>query len=294
MSSIGFTKILDPLRCAKETKLVTVAGHWETFKEDGETQRRYIKAHRARARVTVCHPRIERKRVATWKTVVRHGRKVRVKRYKTIKVAVSPRTVIRSTKQIGHRKKTTLSGWLGTSSGQALGGQPVTVLAAADNGLGQFRQVATTVTQANGGWSAKIPAGPSRLLEATYGGSASLAANSSAQVTELVPAKVELLSVTPRRLAWGAKVKIKGRLVGGWLPKSGALLRLRIGLGKQYTTYGIETHVTGKGQFSTTYTFGAGVRGVKRSYWFQVATLPVGDYPYQPAASRKLSVTVGG
>jgi hypothetical protein len=81
VSSIGFAKVLDPRHCAKETKLVTVAGHWETFKQDGKTQRREVKAHRARARVTICHPRIERKRVTTWKTVVRHGRKVRVKRY---------------------------------------------------------------------------------------------------------------------------------------------------------------------------------------------------------------------
>ena len=55
----------------------------------------------------------------------------------------------------------------------------------------------------------------------------------SGQVTETVPAKVKLVRVVPRRVAWGGTVRITGQLVGGYLPSGGALVRLRIGLGRR-------------------------------------------------------------
>ena len=95
-------------------------------------------------------------------------------------------------------------------------------------------------------------------------------------------------------MAWGHTIHIVGQLAGGYLPAGGALVRLRIGAGSAFTTYGVHEHVTGTGRFTTTYTFGAGDPAVYRKFWFQVASLPIGDYPYAPANSRKLSVLVGG
>jgi hypothetical protein len=89
-------------------------------------------------------------------------------------------------------------------------------------------------------------------------------------------------------------VRIRGSIRGGYLPSSGELVRLRIGYGKASTTYGVQTHVTGNGKFSTTYTFGAGDASVHRRYWFELSTLPVGDFVYAPGTSRRLSVLVGG
>ena len=140
----------------------------------------------------------------------------------------------------------------------------------------------------------RLPAGPSRLVEAYYGGSPTTESSQSTAVRLVVPAKVKLLRVWPRRVPWGGTVRLTGRLVGGYLPAGGALLRLRIGLGSAVTTYGVREHVTGRGRFSTTYTFGVGDPAVSRAFWFQVATLPMGDYPYAPASSRRLSVMVGG
>ena len=54
----------------------------------------------------------------------------------------------------------------------------------------------------------------------------------------IVPAKVKLLSVT-RRVAWGGTVRITGQLLGGYLPPGGALVRLRIGQGSSFQTYGV-------------------------------------------------------
>ena len=107
-------------------------------------------------------------------------------------------------------------------------------------------------------------------------------------------AQVKLLSVSPRRVAWGGTVRITGQLLGGYLPPGGALVRLRIGQGARYQTYGVQEHVTGSGRFTTTYTFGAGQASSFQRFWFQISSLPMGSYPFAPSDSRRRSVLVGG
>ncbi len=186
-----------------------------------------------------------------------------------------------------------MSGWLGTASGTALGGQTIEVLAAPDNGRGAFR-VVTSVTTANGGWTARLGPGPSRLVEAVYPGGSLTEPTTSAQVHVIVPAKVTLIRVSPLRVAWGGTVRIAGRLVGGYLPPGGALVRLRIGSGSASTTYGVQEHVTGNGHFSTTYTFGAGQATSYQRFWFQISSLPMGSYPFAPSNSGRRYLLVGG
>ncbi len=195
---------------------------------------------------------------------------------------------------MGHGKATTVSGWLGTYTGVALAGQTVEILAAPNDGQDVFAPIATATTAANGGWTATVPPGPSRLLETVYGGGGNAEGSVSGLVSEIVPAKVVLLRVYPRKVAWGHTVHIVGQLKGGYLPQGGALVRLRIGLGRVFITYGVHEHVGGNGRFTTTYTFGLGDAALLRSYWFQIASLPMGDYPYAPAGSRRISVLVGG
>jgi hypothetical protein len=136
--------------------------------------------------------------------------------------------------------------------------------------------------------------GPSRLVEAYYAGAPTFEPSVSAQVRVIVPAKVKLISVRPRRVAWNGTVRITGQLLGGYLPPGRALVRLRIGRASNFQTYGVQEHVTGNGRFTTAYTFGAGYAGIYRSYWFQIATLPMGNYPYAPASIGRQSVLVGG
>jgi hypothetical protein len=229
-----------------------------------------------------------------WVTVRRHGKLVRVKRHRWIRVPLLPHVVMHSTKRVGHGRRASVSGWLGMPDGTALGGQVVRVLTAPDNGLGHFTQAAVATTAANGSWSARLPAGPSRLVEAYYAGASTLEPSVSAQVHEVVPAKVKLLSIFPPRVAWAGTVRIVGQLVGGYLPPGGALVRLRIGSGSSYSTYGVQEHVTGNGRFSTTYTFGAGQSSSFQRFWFQLASLPMGSYPFSPSDSGKRYVLVGG
>ncbi len=186
-----------------------------------------------------------------------------------------------------------MHGVLVTADGLPIARTPVQILGAPDNGLSRFSRLATVETSADGGWAATLPPGPSRIVRAVYGGSNTLLP-ATGTVRTVVPARVRLISVSPRRLPWGGTVRIVGELEGGYLPADGALVRLRIGVGPAVTTYGVKEHVTGNGRFETTYTFGLGDSRVHQAYWFQVASLPMGDYPYAPAASRRLSVIVGG
>ena len=294
VSGIAFTSIADRLRCKRVKKRIKVPGRTVVVRRHHKLVRIHQRPHTKVVKVTKCHPRTILVHRIVVVTVRRHGKKVKVRRRKTIRVPVAPHAVLKLRRRVAFGHGTTVSGWLGTYDGVALAGQAVEVLSAPDNGSQAFTPVAWVTTAANGGWTAQIPAGPSRLIEADYGGAANLEPSLSGQVTETVPAKVKLLRVVPRRVAWGGTVRITGQLVGGYLPSGGALVRLRIGLGSAYTTYGVQEHVTGSGRFSTTYTFGAGDPRVHRSYWFQLATLPMGNYPFAPSHSGKRFVRVGG
>lgn len=294
VGAIGFTKLVDKLRCHRARKRVTIPAHWVTVHTGHGTVRVRERAHHQTVKVTRCHARVVHRRIAVWTTVVRHGHKRRVKRYKTIRVVKLPHVVSRTTTRVRHGRPTTVGGWLGLPDGTALAGRQVVVMSAPDDGLGRFTPAAVATTASDGNWSAKLPPGPSRLVEAVFAGSSTLEPTTSAQVHVRVPAKVQLIRIRPRRVAWGGTVHIVGRLVGGYLPADGALVRLRIGFGSAHTTYGVKEHVRGNGRFSTTYTFGLGDARIHRSYWFQIASLPMGDYPWAPSASRRVSVRVGG
>jgi hypothetical protein len=204
-----------------------------------------------------------------------------------------PHTVNVPKLRVAHGHGASVSGFLLLSNGTAVPGRTIRVLTAPDNGLGQFATATTATTAANGSWSAKLPAGPSRLVEAAYSGDGTTEPTSSATVKLTVPARLRLLSVTPR-VAWGGTVRIVGQLAGGYFPPSGALVRLRIGQGRAHQTFGVLQHVTGRGRFSTTYTFGLGPASVHTRYFFSAQLLATGDYPFAEATSGRRYVMVGG
>ena len=294
VSAISFVRLVDQLRCSRARVRVKVPARWVTVHRHHRPVWVLRPGRTKVVKVTRCHAQTVRRRATVWVTVRRHGKKVRVRRTRLVRVVLLPHVVARTTRRVPHGEGTTVSGWLGTTAGVALGGQGVRVLSAPDNGQGQFSQAAVVTTAANGGWSAELPPGPSRLVEAGYDGGPTTEPSVSTQVHLIVPAEVKLLSVWPRRVPWGGTVRIVGQLDGGYLPPGGALVRLRIGFGSTVTTYGVQEHVTGDGRFSTTYTFGIGDPSVRRWLWFQIASLPMGDYAFSPADSGRRFVLVGG
>ncbi|MGH2875661.1 MAG: hypothetical protein ACRDLV_05365, partial [Solirubrobacteraceae bacterium] len=294
VASVTFSNLVDRLRCTHRIERIRIPGRWVTVRVHGQKVRVHEGAHSQRVRVTHCHARILRRRITVWATVRRHGKKVRVRRHRTVRVVLVPHTVLVSQQRVAFGHAAVVQGWLGTAAGVALAGQPVQVLTAPANGSTAFTPSATAVTAANGGWSATLPPGPSRQIEVSYAGTATTLPATSAPVTLRVPARIRLLSITPRRVAWGGTIRLVGQLEGGDLPPGGALVRLRIGRGHAVSTYGVHQGVSGDGRFTTSYTFGAGDPALHLRYWFQIATLSMGAYPYAPANSRRLSVTVGG
>ena len=282
VATASFTKLVDRLKCKRETERVRVPGHWVKVRRHGKVVRVHRPGRWVKKRVRRCHARVVRRRVRV------HGH------WRTVWVAVFPHLAQETVRRVPFGKSTVVGGWLGMTDRVALGGQVVHVLTAPDNGSDRFTQAAVVRTRPDGTWSARLAAGPGRLIEALYAGSPTTEPSFSTPARLIVPAKIKPLSVSPSRIAWGGTVRITGQLLGGYLPPGGALVRLRIGEGSSYQTYGVKEHVTGNGRFTTTYTFGSGPSRILKRFWFQIATLPMADYPFAPAASPRRFVLVGG
>ena len=282
VSDASFQVIKDPLRATVARERVRVGWHWTESRRHGRIVRVKRGGHWKTVRVVRWRERCTRKRV-----------KVRAHHAREEKVCAKPRVVLKARERVAFGDGVTVHGLLRTAQGVPVAGAPVQILAAPTNGLDQFSEVAVATSAGDGTWTAKLPAGPSRIIEAVYGGSATILP-SSGQATVSVPASVRVLRVWPRRVAWGHKVHIEVQLSGGWLPVDGALVRLRLGFGNAKSTYGIQEHVSGDGRFEVTNTFGSAPAWVVRRYWLQECTLPEGDYPYAPACGRRVVITVGG
>jgi hypothetical protein len=236
------------------------------------------------------------RRQLVWKIARRSGKVIRIAQIKEVRVVLLPRVVDQAVRRVPFGHGTTVSGWLGFPSGTAIAGQPIRVLTAPDNAQHAFTQLGVVTTGPDGSWKVRVPPGPSRLLVAAYDGSSTTEPTASSAVRLTVPARIRLVRIWPRQVRWGGTVHIEGYLAGGYLPPppAGELVRLRIGIGSHYTTYGVKIDVTGNGRFVTTYRFGAGAPSISRDYWFQLQALPQDDYPFAPSDSGRAGVHVGG
>ena len=131
----------------------------------------------------------------------------------------------------------------------------------------------------NGTWSARLPAGPSRIIRAVYGGGASVEP-SSGQGAVVVPASIRLH--VPRHAHWGGKLVLTGRLRGGYLPAVGETVILSVRFGGHEHDFA-HLAVSGNGRFRYAYTFLPG-NGVA-SYPFMAETVRESGYAYAPGRS---------
>ena len=277
-SNVSFKKIVNPAQPRVVRERVRVGWHWAKVRRHGRLVRVKRGGHFKTIKVVkiVKHCTIKRIRIAR-------------RRWRTQRSCKIPTLHLKRTERVRYGHKVTLHGLLTTAQGIPLVGVPVQIMAAPDNGLAAFALAAAATTGPDGRWKASLPPGPSRLIEANYGGASTiLPASGLAKV--IVPAKVKLTSISPARLPWGKSVRISGRVLGGYVPASSKLLRLDIGVVGLSKIQGIPD-IAPDGRFSVTYTFDPG-RGVVR-FWFMVSTLAEADFPFAPAHSRRLLVTVG-
>ena len=292
-SAITFARIADALRCHTATEVVKVAGRVRTVRRHGKRVRVRGPARRVRRRVRKCHARTVVRTVKVvlkrhGKPVLRHGRPIYVKR--RVRRVLLPHAVNEPTRRVRHGRRTTVNGFVGLADGTALGGQTVNVYSAPDDNAPRFRLMGTVTTDPYGDWTARVPAGPSRLIEAVFPGNGTTEPATSSTVTLTVPARIAV-SIAPRVVPWSKKITISGRLVGGYVPGDGVALRLRVPYpGGHFLQEPFRTNRHGEFRFQWTYGAGRGVT----AYRFVVATTATeSDYPWAAAASRAMSVTFG-
>ncbi|MBV9838258.1 MAG: hypothetical protein JO156_09065 [Solirubrobacterales bacterium] len=277
VSTISFSRVVDALRCGRMTERVEVPAHWETGRWHGHPVRVRIPAQTRTVVVTHCHPRFVRRRVLV------NGH------WHVERVIVLPHTLHQGSRRVQFGGATTVSGWLGTAGGDAIGNQPVQILAAPDNGSNRFSLIAVTTTAADGSWTASVPSGPSRLLRALYGGSWDLEPSTSNPVHVVVPAAIRI-SVGPGFTHWGSAIEITGKVKGGFVPPAGEVIVLWIGWPGGSTEIG-HVYTATNGSFRASYTF---LRGTgTETYRLWAATARESDYPYAVGTSNQATVTVG-
>ena len=209
--------MVNALRCSKKHVRVRIPAHWTTVQYHGRKVRVRVPAQTRTVTIVHCHPRIVRRRV------VIHGR------VHIVKVVLLPRTVSDTSKRVRHGAATSVNGWVGTVNGNALAGVPVRVMTAPDDGSLRFTQAAVVTSAANGGWTARLPAGPSRLVQAVYDGAATVEPAASAHrqrdragvAGDADPAAHDPLGIDDH----DQRAKVRG----GYIPAAGELLILHVG-----------------------------------------------------------------
>jgi hypothetical protein len=84
-------------------------------------------------------------------------------------------------------------------------------------------------------------------------------------------------------------VSISGRVLGGWIPPSGEAVLLHIGWGGRSAEIG-HLYTDRAGHFSALYTFHSGT--VTETYRLWAVSANESDYPFAPAPSNRVAVTV--
>ena len=152
--------------------------------------------------------------------------------------------------------------------------------------------MATVTTNADGDWTAQVPAGPSRLIEAVYPGDGTTEPATSATVTLIVPAKIAI-SISPRVVPWHATLTIRGHLDGGYVPRDGVALRLLVRYpGTPQASVLLAFRTNARGQFKIRWAYPSG-HGVASYPMWVSTTAAETDYAFAPSRSRHIVVTFG-
>jgi hypothetical protein len=275
VTDVSFDHIANALHCARTRERIHVPAQYVWARAHGQHVRVRIPAQTWTVTRVRCHPSYVRHRVRV------HGR------WQLLRTPVLPRVVRATTRRVGFGRSSVIHGWVGTSEGNALGGQIVRILAAPDNGSGAFTQEALATTATNGTWSARLPAGPSRIIRAVYEGGPTVEP-SWGQARVVVPASIEL-RIRPRHAHWAGRITITGRLRGGYLPPGGETVILLVRFGGQDHDF---AHVaaSGNGRFRYVYTFLPG--NGDASYPFMAESIGESGYPYTPGRSSSEVVDV--
>jgi hypothetical protein len=194
---------------------------------------------------------------------------------------------------IGYGRSATVAGRLSDPSGEPLADQKVTVTERFGAGALMHRRVRTVRTDADGVWSESLPAGPSRAVSASYGGSRRYLPDRARAGSLSVRTKVTLHLSRPR-VHEGGRVAFRGRVAhrGARIPAGGKLVALQVKDGPRWNTVRQTFNTGAAGHYRMRYRF-ARFYTSNVSYRFRIKVLRESGWPYKaPVSSRAKRLVV--
>jgi hypothetical protein len=191
----------------------------------------------------------------------------------------------RLTERVTYGRGARIHGWFATADGTALGHEPVSIIVAPDNGSRQWRTIKAVQTAPDGSWSAMLPSGPSRLIEAVYRGGP-LTEPASSPIARLIVPASSTLHLT-RVVSFGRSVRFWGRLRGGYVPPTGAIVVVQAfdrGHWRNVATVRSDRY----GRWQATYA----ISGGSGTYPIRVQLPRQADYPWAPGLSPQRTLFV--
>jgi hypothetical protein len=185
------------------------------------------------------------------------------------------------------RRSLKLTGRLLDGQGRPIGGATLDVLQQVA-GSGTLRVIRHAKTRANGSFIARVPAGPSRLIEVAYrafSGDASYAAQ--AKINESVAAGVQL-GISPRRTSSTGTITLSGRVFGP-VPPQGTIVDLLVHYRGRWEPFRTP-RTDSNGRFEVVYQFEGGV-----GHFPFRAEVPAGQagFPFSEGYSKVVYVITG-
>lgn len=202
------------------------------------------------------------------------------------KITAAFTTTRKRSRTLGFTATPTVQGRLVNESGGAITGATVVVLGRLRQAGARDAQIATATTGADGGFSLKLPSGPSRTITFAYtafSGDAKPATTATLKTT--VRARVAA-SIRPRSVRAGNRITLSGRLT--LLPRRNVQVKIQARQGKTWRTVD-DVRTSSGGGFRWRYRFPA--RQARRTYAFR-ARVASDVYPFAAGNSKTLKVRV--
>jgi hypothetical protein len=193
--------------------------------------------------------------------------------------------------KLGYGKRPRVSGRLLTLAGAPIAEARVELLESFAAGSRQPERTIVVRTGADGRFSTRLGAGPSRSVVARYAGDSQRLAATSEQASMRVRGGISLRA--PRRVRAGGRAVFAGRVRarGARFSRGGKSVEVQVRMGSRWKTVGRSIRTDSRGRFRLRYRFVATYSRPVR-YRFRAVALRERGWPYLPAASRVRSLVV--
>jgi len=226
--------------------------------------------------------------LAAWRCTRRRGRR-RCRRRVIRQPGLRPRK-----RTVPYGRGVLLTGRLANGIGSALGGRrPVRMIETFGGDRGAATRMSTALTDAGGGFSFRLPPGPSRRVAVAFDGSPTLTRSVSRPLSLRVRSVVRLRASSAVARVGGSPLVFRGRVVAapGTIPPEGKRVQLQFRLpGLEWSAFRT-VQSDRRGRFRYAYRFSDDdSRGVR--FQFRAYAAAQDGWPYEPGGS--LPVVVRG